>query len=71
MDEMDIRNQILGEIIDQMHGRLADKAYPDEKPKEEELVAAVTEEPKKEELESEEDFSPEDMAELEKMSAEG
>jgi hypothetical protein len=28
MEEMDMRNMLLSELIDKMHGRLADKLYP-------------------------------------------
>lgn len=61
----DMRNELLAELIDQMHGRLAEKHYPSEKPKEEEIIAAIeepTEAPK--EVESEE-LSEEDLMDLE------
>lgn len=67
MEEVDLRNHLLSELIDRMHARMADKMYPDEKPKEEEIIEAVKEEPKAEAAEGEptdEEISEEDLAAL-------
>lgn len=67
MDEMDMRNDILQELIGKMHDRLADKEYPEEKPPVEETVAVALE-PKAEESAEpkDEDISDEELAALEK-----
>lgn len=63
--DLDLRNQLLAEIIDKMQDRLAEKEYPSEKPKEEEILAAVTEEPKAEETpETDEELTDEEIAAL-------
>lgn len=65
MEDMDVRNQLLTELIDKMHDRLAEKAYPSEKPKEEEIMEAVQEETApKEEMGDDEVLSDEDLEAL-------
>ncbi len=62
MEDNEMRNNLLMELIDKMQDRLAEKAYPEEKPKEEEIIAAVTEEPKEEtDAKAEETETPEDL----------
>lgn len=73
MDQTDMRNQILSELIDKMHGRMADAAYPEEKaPVEEEIASTV--EPKDEKLDKmspeDDEMSDDDLSELMKMSGE-
>lgn len=71
-DSDDMRNQILSELIDKMHGRMADKMYPEDKPPVEETVTAVLE-PKDEkapEVDAEDELSDEDLAALTKESGE-
>ncbi len=60
MDEM--RNGLLMELIDQMQGRLAEKAYPTEK-KEEEVVPEAKVEEKPAEVDAEEP-SDEELSEM-------
>lgn len=59
----DTRNELLMELIDKMQTRLADKAYPSEKPEEtvEEAVAEVAAPAEEEST----DLSDEDLAALE------
>lgn len=60
MDEQEMREMLLTELIDNMQGRLADKAYPDEvSQKEEKPELSPTEDKKEDPLLDEE--SPEDM----------
>lgn len=66
MDDMDMRNDLLDELIDQMENSLAEKAYPSEKLAEEKTETAVEPiksiaEPNKED----EELSEEDLAALE------
>lgn len=68
MDQTDMRNQILSELIDKMHTRMADAAYPEDKaPVEEEITAVVAPKEEKDDH-TDEELSDEDMADLSKMS---
>lgn len=65
----DMRNTLLTELIDKMHSRMAEKAYPaEDKPPVEETVNAILE-PKEDEkadaVETPEDLSDEDLAAME------
>lgn len=74
MDEMDIRNHILDEIINQMEDSLAEKHYPSEKPKEDAPMAETKEaEPTTDApivADEEMALSDEEMAALEGMQGE-
>lgn len=73
MDEMDIRNSLLDELIDQMENSLAEKHYPSEKPKEDEapIEEAKTEEAVEAALApTEDELTEEDMAALEAVQGE-